>query len=389
MIICFECSQVTKEALDRLLGGGQYRDYSEVLSVAVANLLILQKQIQEKGVLVLEDAGPPHLTSSDMRSGKEHLTTIRSASSTRQQSPLASASSVELQADHRTTGMEVAVPELFLLEGLRDFRPQVASLPSDVWVMGQEIPLDRWLFGQYNRLLPAKASCRALAHLLRSSPAGVRLSKATSRISDAAMSLGEFLANHDQREGIDRDDALATAFPTRGEAADKGRQRYANQFVASVNRNGQLSGLPFDLKLINYVRHRDPKLQLTEVGWQFVQMWNPVLDGSQAKPTQKFSAEETAFLLDHIAGFVPAEDFAYRTLLAAIASGEDTPQRLGTALQRYVSSDRKLTSSFLASQRSGAISRMTDLELVVRVRDGVRVSYVITSNGEQYAQRRR
>jgi hypothetical protein len=201
------------------------------------------------------------------------------------------------------------------------------------------------------------------------------------------MSLGEFLVNRDQQQKTDRDDALATAFPTPGEAADKGRQRYAHQFVASVNANGQLSGLPFDLKLINYVRHRDPKLQLTEVGWQFAQMRNPILDGSQTKPIQRLSAEEVTFLLDHIARFVPAEDFAYRTILAAIASGEDTPQRLDTALQRYVSSDRKLTSSFLASQRSGAISRMTDLELVARVRDGVRVSYVVTPNGKRYTQR--
>jgi len=48
MIICFECSHATKEALDRLLSEGQYVDYSEVLSVAVANLVVLQNQIRKR-----------------------------------------------------------------------------------------------------------------------------------------------------------------------------------------------------------------------------------------------------------------------------------------------------------------------------------------------------
>jgi len=218
---------------------------------------------------VLEDARLSYAAPADVKSQRARTTSNQSAIAVKQQGSTVVASSAEPKTDLRTTNMSIVVPELFLLAGLSDLHPQVASLPADVWVEGQEIPLDRWLFGQYNKLLPAKASCRALAHLLKSAPSGVPLSQATSRISDAAISLGEFLENHDQQQKVDRDDALAIAFPTPGEAADKGRQRYANQFVASVNSNGQLSGLPFDLKLINYVRQRDPKLQLTEVGWEF------------------------------------------------------------------------------------------------------------------------
>jgi hypothetical protein len=54
-----------------------------------------------------------------------------------------------------------------------------------------------------------------------------------------------------------------------------------------------------------------------------------------------------------------------------------------------MSSDKEktLSESFLASQRSGAISRMEDLRLVLRVRDGVRVFYDVTDIGERYMAR--
>ncbi len=42
--------------------------------------------------------------------------------------------------------------------------------------------------------------------------------------------------------------------------------------------------------------------------------------------------------------------------------------------------------AFLSTQRAGAISRMTDLGLVVRVREGLRVAYVASHFGKQYLE---
>jgi hypothetical protein len=46
-----------------------------------------------------------------------------------------------------------------------------------------------------------------------------------------------------------------------------------------------------------------------------------------------------------------------------------------------------VSDSFVTTQRSGLMSRMADLALVTRARDGVRVSYVITESGSSYAAR--
>lgn len=381
MIICFHCLPKTKYLLDMLIKKGQYKDYSEVISSAVENLALLQGEIFKKGALVIEQESP-------LASGMPSMSVAaKDAISTQPLNRTLDLQELKKPKTKHSPKEGVTIPKLFLLNDIGE-EPPLAGLPSDVWVAGQEIPLDRWIFGQYNKFLPAKASCRALAHLLNGEPKGIPLEEATSKIAEEAAILGGFLARHDERNGIGRDDALSTAFPSIEDNTEKSRLRYANQFVASVNKQGQVSGLPMDLKLINRTGGEKTRLLLTEVGWRFAALRNPILDGAQEKPTQKFSAEETAFLLDHISHSVPAEDFAYRAILTAIAGGADTPDKIDAALQKYVSpkTGENLSKSFLSSQRSGAISRMADLRLVTRLRDSVRVSYIVTDSGKQYAE---
>jgi hypothetical protein len=370
MIVCFDCSRRTKATLDSLLESGQYRDYGEVISLAVSNLAILQDEIGRSGDLIIGTGSGTSLRNR------------RDAAGRGKESPEQLTGQYEHNAD------PAGIPAIFRLHGLQDSSPPLVDMPDDVWAIGQEIPLDRWVFGQYNRLLPAKASCRALAHLTIDEPTGVLLEEAAEQIAENAAVLGEFLARHDREHKIGRDKTLSTAFPS----ADKetSLQRFATQFVASVNRQGQMSGLLVDLKLVNGRGTRVTHLMLTDVGWEFAIMPNPVFDGMQERPTQKFSENERDFLLNHIARAVPVEDFAYRAVLTAIQQGADTPDAVGAALRQYVprNAESSLSESFLSSQRSGAISRMTDLGLVERVRDGVRVSYVVTDIGRSYLQRR-
>lgn len=105
-------------------------------------------------------------------------------------------------------------------------------------------------------------------------------------------------------------------------------------------------------------------------------------------PTEKFSTEEREFLVHHIATAVPAEAFAYRSILEAVKAGHNTPEKLDAALKAYVSPDRAedLSQSFLSSQRSGAVSRMSDLDLIGRQRDGTRVTYAVTDEGRAFLE---
>ena len=368
MIICFNCSPETKKALDSLLESGQYEDYGDIISLAIENLLVIQEEILKSGSHVIE-------TNS-----KEDLRLF--------ERPSAYSAKVSNEATQRSSdrAASFSVPTIFKLDDLEGSSPPLAEPPDDVWAIGQEVLIDRWIFGQYNRLLPAKASCRALLRLLLKQPKGILVEEGSRRIAKEAVGLGDFLVRHDKENRISRDDALSTAFPSTGENSDKSRLRFENQFVAGVNRQGQISGLLMDLKLINGNGRKSTGLMLTEVGWQFATLPNPILDNFQEAPTDKFSEDEKQLLINHIAESVPVEHFAYRVILRKILEGANTPETVDSALLEYApgGKNRSLSKSFLASQRSGAISRMADLGLVKRARDGVRVFYVVTEIGMKF-----
>lgn len=368
--------------LDSLVNSEQYKDYSEAISSALENLVVLQNELSGGGALIIESEDESVSLRSQPKSGKASR-----RGKTAQRTKRASVKKYS-KSKAFPQNIPTQVPEIFLLDDIGKPFSSPANPPGDVWAMGQKVPLERWIFGQYNRLLPAKASCRALAHLLDGEPNGVSLDEAASRISEEALTLGSLLTHRDKQSGTKRDEALSTAFPSPDREIEKSRLRYANQFVASISKQGKVSGLLMDLKLINHTGTKNPRLKLTEAGWGFAKLRNPVFDGDTPGTTRKFTAEERSFLLNHISSSVAAEDCAYRTIMAAVDGGAQTPDELDAALREHVSQNagRSLTKSFLASQRSGAVSRMADLELITRERHGVKVVYVVTDEGKLYTQ---
>jgi hypothetical protein len=143
-----------------------------------------------------------------------------------------------------------------------------------------------------------------------------------------------------------------------------------------------------DLKLVNYRRGKEPLLLLTEPGLEFAKLPNPILDepmnlNGTSRP--RFTEEEIQFLLDHIARHVPVEDSAFRTILSALTSGINSPELLDENLTSILPpGKKKVSEAFVTTQRSGAISRMSDLEMVLRRRDGIRVRYEATTRGLIY-----
>ncbi|MFZ5993574.1 MAG: hypothetical protein ACOYU4_01105 [Thermodesulfobacteriota bacterium] len=384
MIVCFNCDTETKQKMDSLLGKDQYKDYSELIAIAISNLWLLDREVARKGALVIGNefsslsAGLP-----PTRETAKPAPTKRSPTASRpQQTPDAHYPPAE--------GKRPRIPDVFLLDGVGDLSIVTLEAHKDESNAGKTVTLDHWLFGQYNKLLPAKVNCRALARMTATHKGGIPIDSAASRIAEAAALLGDYLTYHDRRYKIGRNDALSTAFPRSGSEAEKSRTRYANQFVGSVNSQGQLFGLLCDYKLVALATEEPSRLLLTAPGLCLARLGNPILDGAQSEPTQKFSQEEVTFLLNHIRVFVPVEDFVFRTLLNAVREGADTPEKLDEALRPLVPADssRSFSPSFLASQRSGALSRMADLGLITRVRNGVRVTYSITDSGQDYAETR-
>jgi len=113
---------------------------------------------------------------------------------------------------------------------------------------------------------------------------------------------------------------------------------------------------------------------------------NPVIDVPNAQNDEKLSTEEIDFLLGHISERVIVEKFAYNSVLSAISMGAETPDSVDRWLKEkgLVDSQKKLSDSFISSQRSGVISRMTDLCLVTRAKEGVKVKYKLTQRGKAF-----
>lgn len=404
MVICFNASAETREQLDKLVAGGAYRDYGEVIAAAVRNQVLLEQAVAERGSIVVGDSQssvvppasvppvPEKEATPDPKktpTPTEHVTKVTPKPIPPRKLVTGTAVSKAASARPKESALEEPpnIPAAFRLDGLPEADAAAfAELPPDRWTLGQSVPLDRWVLGQQNRLLPAKVNARALIRLFAETGKALPISKTGEQIAADAALFGDYLVALDARRENGRDDLLATAFPTTGEDADKGRVRYANQFVAYSNQRGELSGLMTDLKLINIVTVKKERCIVpTKVAWAFAWMTNPVLDTKDTDTSSgaKFSADERTFLTQHIAKSVPAEAFAYRAILEAVGAGHATPDALDTVLKKYVAADRveKLSQSFLASQRSGAVSRMSDLNLIERQREGIRVSYAITDEG--------
>jgi len=367
MVICFKCDVETKGHLDRLKALGAYQDYSDVIIAAVANYAILHDELHVGASVIIGDI----------------------ASSITPEVPVPKA---HRQIDEKTSKPHLVpgIPAVFRRESLLSAQREngFAQLPEDVFFPGQNVPMDRWPFGQFSKLLPAKASVRALANIEITGEKGMTLNAVARKIAVDATSLGEYFAMLDHQFETQRDDALAVGFPANAENIDKSRLRYANQFVGTLNKSNILSGLLVDLKLINLTSARNATIGLTRAGWEFALLENPALDAA-TRTTQKFTNEERSFLIEHINRSVPAEAFAYRAILRAIIGGATTPDTLDEALHVHIPDAKKatITDAFITTQRSGVISRMADLGLLTRARDGVRVSYIPTETGKAFAER--
>lgn len=358
MVICFECSRETKEQLNELLSSGKYSGLSEVVAVAVANQLVLTKSA----------GGEPVVHGA--REGDMQILNARTSHPT---------DSVSLRV-HR-------IPPFFVLKP--DYRAEpIASPPQPVRNLKrhENVSQAHWIFGQHNKLLPVKASCRGIANLLADTPTGIEVEEAARMVATQATDLGAYLQSIDDKFNRVRDDMLSTAFPGRSDP-DKGRIRYANQFVSGMTKQGQLTGLLVDLGLLNRVTTDSAKVSLTEAGWRLAQLPNPVLDGQAENPIAKFSPEERGFLASHIESNVVVERSAYLQILGAIHSGHDTPEGLRAAFNKV---ERETTKNklYFSTQRAGAISRMVDLGLLRRDRVGTRVTYAITENGAAFLNSR-
>lgn len=370
MIILYRSTPRIKEILDDLLSTGDYEDYSEIINLAIMNLSVLQEELEKGSDSILPlNRTRVHQVNKGSTQGRE------SGGASRRE--IQGSSSNYLKAEYSLRRLLGITNPPFEL-------PKVAQAKDQI----QQVPVNKWFFGQHNRLLPAKFSCRSIANLMVQTGEAISLDQYSPQIAEAATAFGDSLRNLDEHFGLNRDEALSTAFPSSGERKHKSVERYISQFIGQTTREGRLTGLLSDMNFIAKDAHSEDVVSLTDIGWQFALIENPVLDRPVNDLPETLSPEEKSFLKDHILRSLPIERNAFLTLLKCIRDGANSPSEMDEYLR--ASLDPKLlasmSDSFLSTQRSGAISRMIDLNLVKRVRDGIYVKYVSTEIGETFLE---
>jgi hypothetical protein len=392
MIISFRCLPGLKEKVDALIAEGLYPDFSSFCITAIENQLLLEEAtgadeigLNSKKSLkrrLSPKESPKKMPASGVSGTTANMDVVKSSAASLGDEHLTSTENRKLEVDN-----DLPIPLDLRLDRLNGEPPfPLPSMLADFFQVGQIIPVNRWLFGQYNRLLPAKVSIRALAIISLEGKDSLGLATVAPRIAEIASIMSNYLQFLDKRFANHRDDALATAFPVGGAEGQKGRVRYQNHFVGHTVK-GEQGGMLVGMKLAVVQVHKNkPHIFPTIAGWEFARLRNPILDTPANQNPHRLSEEEIAFLLKHIKENVPVELFAYRVILSLISKGDNTPELVNQNLAEYITPERNPENEqdFMATQRNGAIGRMIDVGLVGRERQGTRVIYYLTPEGKKF-----
>ena len=385
MIAYFDLEKENKRRLDEMINSGRYNNAGEAINSAIEHLYQLDKRVQEnQGLFIVDEKRDPE--TGKRASSEKNVQDERPSGREAHATPIAQDSGQDhtsgrgtSKARAETLSSESEIPEVLQKPGNTERPPGLATPATDRDIDGPVGPKE-WVFGQHNRYLPLKASMRALSNLGVDKDGEFDPEDIADEISSYAADLYGHLNQIDERFGLKRGEKVSTAFPDSKKAKSKSRRRFAEQFVVDVGKsNGEYRGMPAEYRIIT--TDNPGHFQLREPGWEFATLENPVLDQTTDSRPDRLSTEEQEWLLDYIREHVPKEVYAFKTLLQAINEGADTPGELDDYLAQNIPGGDSISSSYLSSQRSGALARMADLSLIERRREGVHVRYVVTVDG--------
>ncbi|MGA8858279.1 MAG: hypothetical protein WB643_14080 [Candidatus Bathyarchaeia archaeon] len=239
------------------------------------------------------------------------------------------------------------------------------------------------LWGQYNRFLPVKIVVRVVANLLRRNASEyVLLSEVHEVAAATARRLGKETARNDKLLGHKRGTIISAGLPMSKE--DKSASRFKYQFVGYATAD-KVEGAAPVLKFLDITKKEGTVLLgITDYGLKFASFSNPVIDNHDY--SSPLSEDEVSFLLNHIALQVPGEARLIHFILDKVAKGRKTPEALNDSIRAEYGAVWKGKNE-QATMRSGAVSRMSELGLLKREKDGVKVTYLLTERGQQYLNR--
>jgi len=249
-----------------------------------------------------------------------------------------------------------------------------------------EKPKDLW--GQYNRFFPVKIVARVAANLAKQYDADfVPLWELQEKAAEIARDLGKVIERKDKQLGRKRGTIISAGLPV-GRDTDKATLRFKNQsvgYVAGTKESGYwVEGAAPTLKFLEMVKDEKNSVRvgITLFGLNFASLSNSVIDIHDYSAS--LSPEEIDFLLEHITSEIPGEAKLMHLILSNVKKGVATPEALNGKVKAFYP---KQTDNEVVSMRAGAVSRICELGLLEREKEGVKVTYVLTERGEKHLKR--
>jgi hypothetical protein len=328
-IVAVNIESTLYEAVEEALARGNYSDLHQFFVVAVRNQLALEASV------ALEKPVASAVASTALSATTEPPRHAPSAST-----------ALELP------GMLKAVPAA-----------AAAALPEPT-------PVDDGsavLWGQINRILPIAVGVRVLAHLSADRANGVPVDEWHETATGVAVALRSHLRQLDEAAGRRHGSLWSTAFPDDTPASE---HRYVNQFLGLPKAGLSDGGAAF-LGFVAF-EQGDTVASLTTAGAEWAAFPNPLFDNGNS-PTRTFSSDETAFFINHLKQYRPAELQLLKRIAALIEQG-----RSRTQLDEALAAEHPQWKKYIATMRAGALGRLSDLGLLGRTRRGLTVDYALT-----------
>jgi len=329
-----EISRKTAKKIGELISQGKYESFHDFLLVAVENQLFIESH-ELRVEKTLEPTKVPARVGVDQE---------------------------------KYTKMPLDLPELRTDWG--DLQHSEPPNLENLW--------SKYVWGQYNRIFPAKITLRVLANFLEDRKV-MDLKVLQDRASDVAAKVGPYLRRADRKSGRKRWENLSVGLP-KNRRNQGAISRFKLQFVGYMTKKGVLHGLPVSLGFVNISSEesaKQHKIGITEAGEQFAKLKNPIMDSGILERT--LSDDEAAFYISHVQSNQPYEMEAIKSIVKAIKDEHTTPD----ALQSQISTlNQSWSKNVLITMCTGFLSRLRELRILEMRRDGLKSHYMLGPNAK-------
>ena len=214
------------------------------------------------------------------------------------------------------------------------------------------------------RLFPMKHALRLLWSLTSESKRSLSDGSFRDAMNQMLRLNGQKLAEEDNQFGRGRGERLAAGF---SHLDDSARGRAVNWMIGSPGGSTKLSAM----EIIGWSTKDSEGYRLTPHGLDLAKLPNPIID-RELSHEGPFSPLERTLILDSIHHRLPMEWNIMRTLIDGMRGGAVGNDRLDARMKRKFGEGTSFnwTDSILQLRRVAAVTRMSELGLVIRRRNG-------------------